>query len=298
VVEFSIIITTYNRLALFKRALASSFAQTMACEIIVVDDASEDGTREYLKGLEGKVKFQSNQFNCGHSACVNAGVRLATGDWIKLLDDDDYLAPTCIETMVEAISSHPQGVICSCRAARVNLEGVEIGQTKGFSSEKLTLIRQEDIHYRMLIEHLPFGTPAQVAFRKDAFLDSGGWDSSFDLDYDDIDSWVRIAQFGDAILINQCLAYRTIWTGGYNQKFSLAERLAANMIIKEKIYALVHEKYRESLPSMSDIRNYLKLYWGLVAIKNNQGLTGTKIAFPAMLSFSAWKLFLNALWIK
>jgi glycosyltransferase involved in cell wall biosynthesis len=298
VVEFSIIVTTYNRLALLKRALASSLAQTSACEIIIVDDASEDGTREYLKGLGGKVKFHSNQFNAGHSACVNAGVNLATGDWIKLLDDDDYLAPTCVETMVQAISTYPQGVICSCQAVQVNLEGLEIAQTKGFSSEKLTLIRQEDIHYRMLIEHLPFGTPAQVGFRKDAFLESGGWDSSFDLDYDDIDSWVRIAQFGDAILINQCLAYRTIWRGGYNQKFSLAERLAGNMIIKEKIYALVHEKYREYLPSMSDIRNYLKLYWGLVAIKNNQGLTGIKIAFPAMLSFSAWKLFLNALWIK
>jgi glycosyltransferase involved in cell wall biosynthesis len=262
-----------------------------------VDDCSTDGTREYLHSLQAKVKFHCNEVNSGHSACVNTGVNLAQGGWIKLLDDDDYLAHNCLEVMGEAIVQYSRAVICSCQATQVNLEGYAIKQAQFFASETITHIPQEDIHYLMLIEYLPFGTPAQVAFRKDAFLESGGWDCSFDL-YDDIDSWVRIAKFGDAILINQSLAYRTIWAGGYNQTFSVQERLETNIVIKEKIYALVHEQYREQLPSRSDICNYLRLHWGLVAIKNHQGLglvTGFKMAFPALLSFGAWKLFFKAL---
>jgi tetratricopeptide (TPR) repeat protein len=84
---------------------------------------------------------------------------------------------------------------------------------------------------------------------------------------DDIDSWIKISQFGDAIFINQCLAYRTIWPGAFNQKISLKKRLDTNILIKEKIYKLVNQKYQIQLPRLEHIRDYLKLHWSLVALK-------------------------------
>ena len=163
----------------------------------------------------------------------------ASGDWIKFLDDDDYLAPNCLEEMTKAIALHPNAVICSCVAAQVDGKEVELSRTPQLGPGLAYYIPQADIHYGMLLELVPFGTPVQVACRRDTFMETGGWDSHLDANCDDIDSWIRIAQFGDAIFLNQCLAYRTIWPGAYNQKFSLSQRLNTNILMKEKIYALV-----------------------------------------------------------
>lgn len=295
---FSIVITTYNRLNLLQRAIDSALAQTIACEIIVVDDCSSDQTQNYVKerckNLElpsdKRLIYHCNQTNLGHSKSVNTGVELATGYWIKPLDDDDYLAPNCLEVMQNAIALHPQAVICSSQAAQVDANQVEISKTRQVGLGKACYLRQEDIHYGMLLELVPFGTPAQVAFSRAAFLKSGGWDSSLDANFDDIDSWIKIAQFGDAIFINECLSYRTIWEGAYNQKFALQKRLDTNILIKQRIYANVNKKYSKNIPKLQDIQAYLKLHWGLVALKQGKLIEAAKISFPALLSTKAWQL--------
>lgn len=291
--KFSIVITTYNRLSLLKRAIDTALAQTVACEVVVADDCSSDGTEAYIRSLGDRVIYHRNSSNQGHSATMNAGVKLATGDWIKPVDDDDYLAANCIEEIALAIALRPQAVICSCQAAQVDTNQVELSRTRQCGPGKAFYIPQEDIHYGMLLELVPFGTPIQVAFRRDAFLESGGWDSSLDTNYDDIDSWLRIAQFGDAVFVNQCLAYRTIWPGAYNQKLSLLKRLDTNILVKQKIYDLVHEQHRSQIPAFEHIQAYLKLHWSLVALKQRNMLCALKMGLPAAFSPMAWKLLLG-----
>lgn len=170
--KFSIVITTYNRLNLLQRAIDSALNQTIPCEVIVIDDFSSDQTQNYVKNrreiLENqgdkRLIYHRNPTNLGHSKSVNAGVELAIGDWIKPLDDDDYLAPNCLEVMQNAIALHPQSVICSSQAAQVDANEVEISKTRQVGLEKACYLIQEDIHYGMLLELVPFGTPAQVAF--------------------------------------------------------------------------------------------------------------------------------------
>jgi glycosyltransferase involved in cell wall biosynthesis len=299
--KFTIVITTYNRLSLLQRAINSALAQTITSEVIVVDDCSSDGTQECVSELceeleklgDKRLVYHRNPSNLGHSQSVNAGVERATGDWIKLIDDDDYLASNCVQEMVNAIALRPQAVLCSCQAIQVDENEAELSRTQPIGPGQVFYIPQEDIHYGMLLEQVPFGTPVQVAFRREAFLKTGGWDSSLDANFDDIDSWVKIAQYGDAIFINQCLAYRTIWSGSFNQKFSLQERLKTNILIKQKIYPLVSEKYRSEIPSIKTIENYLKLHWGLVALKHAQFESIFKITCWALWSVSAWNLLLE-----
>jgi glycosyltransferase involved in cell wall biosynthesis len=299
--KFSIVITTYNRLSLLRRAIDTALAQTLPCEVIVADDCSSDETEAYVSSLVEKLResgderlvYHRNSVNLGHSATMNAGVQLSQGEWVKPVDDDDYLAPNCLEEMYNAIALCPNAVICSCQAAQVDVNEVEISTTKPAGPGKAFYIPQEDIHYGMLLELVPFGTPIQVAFRRDAFLKSGGWDTTLDV-CDDIDSWIRIAQFGDAVFLNQCLAYRTIWTGGNNQKSALQRRLDINILMKEKIYALVSKKHEPYMPSFQDVKNYLKLHWSLVALKQIKILTAIKFARRAVLDISAWKLLTKA----
>ncbi len=296
--KFSIVITTYNRLSLLKRAVESALAQTLPCEVVVADDGSSDETEDYLKSLGDRIVYHRNSVNLGHCATMNAGVAIAKGDWIKSLDDDDYLAPNCIEKMVQAIAQYPQAVLCSCQAIQVNSKGVELFRTQAMGCSDVLYVPQSDIHYGMLLEQLPFGTPVQVAFRKDAFLQSGGWDSSFEVNYDDIDSWVKIAQYGDAVFINQCLAYRTLWSEANHLKLSLQQRLDKHISIKEKIYPLVHEKYRKSLPDTKAIHAFLQLYWSLVGFKQGKLVDALKMLFPAILSLKALQLLIRMIYSR
>ncbi|MDJ0707140.1 MAG: glycosyltransferase family 2 protein [Leptolyngbyaceae cyanobacterium MO_188.B28] len=292
-VKFSIVITTYNRLSLLKRAIDSALAQTTPCEVIVADNASTDGTEDYVRSFGDRVVYRRNATNLNHSGAVNAGVEAATGDWIKLLDDDDYLAPNCIEEMTGAIALRPEAVICSCQAAQVNEQEEELSQTPPTGPGKVFYIPQADIHYGMLLEVVPFGTPAQVAFQREAFLKSGGWDLTM-TSCDDIDSWIRIAQFGDALFINQCLSYRTVWSGGYDQKISLQQRRDTNLLIKERIHRHIDQKYRAVVPNIGDISRYLQLHWSIVAFKQKRFAIALSMAFPTVFSPTAWRLLLQA----
>ncbi|MDZ8184680.1 MAG: glycosyltransferase family 2 protein [Nostoc sp. ChiSLP02] len=292
--KFSIVISTYNRLDLLKRAIDSACNQSIECEVVVADDCSSDDTENYVKSLGDKVVYHRNEVNQGHAATVNAGVAKASGDWIKFLDDDDYLATNCVEEISKAIALRPDAVICSCVAAQVDANEVELSRTSQIGPGLAFYIPQADIHYGMLLELVPFGTPAQVACQRDAFLKSGGWDSTLDANCDDIDSWIKIAQFGDAIFLNQCLAYRTIWPGAYNQKFSLPRRLATNILMKEKIYALVNEEHRVKIPRFQDIKNYLKLHWSIVALKQKNIKSFLSMIEPSALSFQSWKFLIGA----
>jgi glycosyltransferase involved in cell wall biosynthesis len=289
--KFSIVITTYNRLQFLQRAIESALNQTVDCEVIVVDDCSSDGTEAYLKSLGNRVVYHRNSTNLGHSETVNIGIKIAAGEWIKLLDDDDYLAPECIEKLTSAIASCPNAAIASCQAIQVDLDRVEVSRTKPSGLSQAFYLSQEDIHYGMLLEMVPFGTPVQVAFRKDAFMRSGGWNKAFDGNCDDIYSWIQIAQFGDAVFVNQYLAYRTIWMGGCHKQLTLGQRLEKNFLLKQEIYRLVSHKYRPSLPELEIIYVYLKLHWFLVGIKNRQPIDAVKIVGKDIFSFKAW-LFL------
>lgn len=292
--KFSVVITTYNRLSLLRRAIDSALNQTMKCEVVVADDCSSDETEAYVKGLGKGIIYHRNQVNKGHAATVNAGVAKASGDWIKFLDDDDYLAPNCVEEMARAIALHPSAVICSCIAAQVDSHEVELSRTPQLGPGLAFYIPQADIHYGMLLELVPFGTPVQVACHRETFLQTGGWDSNLDANCDDIDSWIRIAQFGDAIFLNQCLAYRTIWTGAYNQKFSLSQRLDTNIFMKEKIYALVNQKHSSEIPTFMITKTYVKLHWSLVALKHGKFKSFMVLGYPALVSPVAWWLLLRA----
>ena len=299
--KFSIVITTYNRLPKLQRAIASALSQTLPCEIIIADDCSTDGTEVYVQNLleqlhqagDDRLIYHRNPLNQGHSASINVGTQLATGDWIKTLDDDDYLEPDCIEKMSQAILRHSKAVICSCRATQVNSTEEELRQTRAFGTQFVTYVPQADIHYKMLLEQLPFGTSSQVAFQKEAFVQAGGWNPEL-TSCDEIDFWIRVSEFGDAVLLNECLVNRTLWKGGYDHRIPIEKRLATNIDMKQKIYNRVSKLYRSKLPKFEDIQTYLYLHWGFVAFKSRSLGTALKLLLPAIFCINAWKLLLSA----
>jgi glycosyltransferase involved in cell wall biosynthesis len=102
----SVILTTYERRKLVETALASVFAQTIgACEAIVVDDGSTDGTADFLRHLP--IQLLSVPHSGNPAIARNAGLDRARGDLIAFLDSDDILRPNALEDLSDALRAQP-----------------------------------------------------------------------------------------------------------------------------------------------------------------------------------------------
>lgn len=107
---FSIVIPTYNRANLIIETLESVFQQEYNnYEILVVDNASTDHTLELLKPLEaeGKIRLIRNENNLERSRARNKGFENAKGDFLTLLDSDDFMYPSNLKDAADFIQNNP-----------------------------------------------------------------------------------------------------------------------------------------------------------------------------------------------
>lgn len=101
--KVSVIIPTYNSEKYIAKAIESVLQQTQPhLEVIVVDDASTDITVEIVQQYKSdRVKLLINDCNRGPSYTRNRGIKVAQGEWIALLDSDDWYAPERIEKLLQ-----------------------------------------------------------------------------------------------------------------------------------------------------------------------------------------------------
>lgn len=100
--KISIIISTYNRGTLLPRA-CKSIVHIANIEIIIVDDGSNDNTKEIIQGLlsnDNRIMPIFLDKNVGVNAARNAGIHRATGNWVCFLDSDDEYLPGALEKMI------------------------------------------------------------------------------------------------------------------------------------------------------------------------------------------------------
>ena len=105
-VEFSIIVPTYNRAPMLRKALDSVFAQDLTdYEVIVADDGSTDDTAQMVAGYGNRVRYYQQQ-NRGPGAARNLGAQQATGEYLAFLDSDDLWFPWTLEIYQQLIKRH------------------------------------------------------------------------------------------------------------------------------------------------------------------------------------------------
>lgn len=112
----TVVITAYNAAWCIEAALASCLAQTHAgVEVIVVDDASSDQTRAVVEQWverDSRVHLIVNEANLGPGASRNRALAHATGDWITVLDADDWYHPERLARLLgHALALGPGGVL-------------------------------------------------------------------------------------------------------------------------------------------------------------------------------------------
>ena len=99
----SVTIVTYNSGRFIKRCLESVLAQRYPLkEIIVVDNASSDGTIDILEQFEDRCQVYYNNENIGFAAAQNQAIRLSSGEWVLTVNPDVLLLPNFIQALVDA----------------------------------------------------------------------------------------------------------------------------------------------------------------------------------------------------
>lgn len=122
----SVCIVSYNASEYIIEALESVKVQTYQnIELIVADDGSPDNTVELCENwfAENGDRFVRTEVvvpphNTGTSANYNRAVRASKGEWIKLFDGDDFLAPNCVEDNIAFVREYPEALVVFSEAGR------------------------------------------------------------------------------------------------------------------------------------------------------------------------------------
>lgn len=108
--KLSIITLTHNKLSYTKKFVESLYRYTDDFELIIVDNASTDGTREFISKIPN-VKLILNEDNLGYSKGNNQGLSIAEGEYIAFLNNDILLYPNWFEKIEKVFLKEKVGFI-------------------------------------------------------------------------------------------------------------------------------------------------------------------------------------------
>ena len=206
--EISVIIPTYNRCDLLKRAINSVIKQTITPkEIIIVDNGSTDQTYQMVSSLFPEINYFIEKKR-GVSAARNKGILESKSKWIAFLDSDDAWKPTKLEKQMEY---------------------------SVFNQDKYRIIHTDENWYRnkkflnQLKKHKKSGgnifknslqlcciSPSSVVLKKQIFDDYGLFDENLEV-CEDYDMWIRITSKEEVGFLDSPLVLKY---GGHSDQLS------------------------------------------------------------------------------
>lgn len=196
----SAIITTHNRQDLLVRAVKSVIKQTYKnIELIVVDDASEKKSDFLLKQYELNYIYISKNESKGGNHARNVGIKMAKGEYVAFLDDDDYWFPNKIERQIELINEKKcDFVYCGKKIERIAADG----KTDYYDSLP-TPSFYGNMHKKILLTICCCTTSTMIVSRK-ALHEVGLFDENLSF-WQDYELTIRLAQITPFYYINEPL---------------------------------------------------------------------------------------------
>ena len=189
----SVVIPTYKRPDKLDVAIRSVLNQTYPLiEVIVVDDNDPDTEGRRLTETKmtefannPKVKYIKHEYNKNGSAARNTGARVAKGEYVAFLDDDDEYMPRKIETQLEALEGRGEEWAC-CYSRYATRKA-------GGKAVKSNEHREGNLYIEALSRNLWIASGSNLLVRKTAFFDIDGFDESF-IRNQDIEFLTRLLQ--------------------------------------------------------------------------------------------------------
>jgi len=286
VLDVTVVTPTYNRSALITRALESLRLQRVApAHVIVVDDASTDGTpdivRTWAKHHRFPVTVEVLPTNSGPGAARNRGIELASTKYIAFLDSDDEHLPDTLQRLVVPLEALPDAIVSFADATIVTptlrvrsglfRPHIDIDEASRPIDIVGTTVRELSDPTSTLLKASIIPTSA-TCFRRDAALAAGGMPEQFRSGEDWL-FWLRLAQRG-----------RFVFQAG---DLALHHRHDAN---------LTHDRSAEFV-AREKLRGYLALEQGSLDIRLTPDQR-TRIAGFREEQLAGWRYHLSLLGLR
>lgn len=196
----SVVIVNYNSGDNLTKCVQAVLAQTYPpAEILVVDNASTDGSQA---GLPGIVRLIQMDENLGLTKARNIGIRAARSPHVMTLDDDIYPTPDCLEKLVGFYREHPGAVLCpsvvydqtgilQAQSATVHFVGTLVLKNKGLGIES---------GYTEPVKSAGF-IGACIFVKRDFMLVDGKFEELFFFYFEDMELSLRLMSFGIPIFL-------------------------------------------------------------------------------------------------
>lgn len=253
----SIIIPTYNAKKWLREAVDSALAQTYTqCEVIVVDDGSTDGTREWLTEAYGQRIRYVHQVNGGTASARNLGLKHARGEFIQFLDSDDLLGPEKVASHVECLVSNPEVDIPLGRV----LWFYDNRPDCLFEWDRMSHYQAKDFLREMVYEGFIL---IHSALSRRACLDRvGGFDESLS-DCEDWDYWLRVAYSGARFAHppGPAVVYYRV-REGYHKSLSLPDHALNGLRVLEKVGTYVVDPKERRRIGLSRAKGHWRFRYG------------------------------------
>lgn len=200
--------------------------QTEPHELIIIDNASRDGTTNYLGNKECLIKVNKEKLNFSQSN--NIGARLAQGTHLLFLNNDTKLEPNLLKEMLDTFNQDEKIGIVGCQIRlmqnphKVHHAGImftekyepyELGLSQPFGIPEI--LKNDPKVWA--IREVPAVTAACMMIRKDIFFEVGGFDENYKNGWEDVDLNLKVRQKGYKI-------YYTGKTYAYHHHFGSKDR--------------------------------------------------------------------------
>lgn len=216
--DISVVLVGYNSVAFIDRCIASIrlSAETTAAEIVLVDNASIDGTADHVRLRWPDVKVHDAGWNSGFSRACNTGAEIASGRHIMLLNGDAALDFGAIDSIVGFLDRVPGGTVAAPRI--LNADGSDQGTARAFPKPSAAIwgrrspLRKFFPNNRFTAAYLsginpgtndPFEVDwvsgACLAVNRATYLRLGGLDEDFFMYWEDADFCHRVKDQGGRV---------------------------------------------------------------------------------------------------
>ncbi len=202
----SIIIPLFNKVEYTKQcmaALALNTEKAPVYEVILVDNASTDGTAEFLRNHAGDVTIITNLKNLGFAKACNQGGRLARGRYLVFLNNDTIPHPGWLDALIRGVKQESADIVGAKLLypnGRVQHAGVAFDERgigchifNGFTADHPAVNRKR---------FMQCVTAACMLIGKDLFDRLGGFDENFINGFEDVDLCLRAGEQNKKILYN------------------------------------------------------------------------------------------------